>query len=163
MEFDERFDDESFIIPADKLRSYIDKAEETRLRLYNINLKKCFQRIKIANVAQKTNCYYEIPDIILGEPSYDKEKCLHYLILRLEKSGYRVRRRKKRNFAIKISWGIHESKEQIISKVYKRIEDKKNQPVPIPIQHHQPQKIFANYPFYNLAAREEIIKNLNNN
>jgi len=154
-------DDESFIIPASEVREYIDKIEEVKLRIYNTNLRKCFQRIKISIGAQKDYCYYEIQSLLFGEPAYDKEKCILYMMKRLKKAGYEVRRRKKNKYEIKISWGVKETKEETINKAllskFKKLREKEEkQRVPEP---PTPQAQ-AKYPFYNLAVREELIKQL---
>lgn len=155
-------EDESFIIPAEKLRRISDRTEETKLRIYNKILKRVFQRIKMISVAKGEKCKFEIPEVLLGEPSFDKEQCLIYITIRLEKAGYIVKRRSSKDHGIKISWGDGVSKKEIITKIthtkLKRIEEKKQEP-----KKEEPKPFYyppTSAPFYNLETREDIIRAL---
>ena len=59
-------------------------------KIYNKILNKCSQFIKRANLLGENMCFFEIPDFILGEPTYDLNSCVGYIIKRLKEKGFNV-------------------------------------------------------------------------
>ena len=159
-------DDESFVIHAKSLQARTDYREEAITRIYNKILKKCFQRIKACNIIHRTYCYYELPETIMGEPTYDKSKCIHYILKRLQSYDYKVRRRKRNEFEIKISWGIKYTPEEIVENAIKskerqkKIRQTQQQP---PQPQLPPPRQLPQFPYYDLGDRETQINNLNRN
>ena len=56
-------------------------------------LARVHKRIRVAarNYKQGHNCWYVIPEVMLGIPRYDVSECTQYLMDTLERNGFRVR------------------------------------------------------------------------
>ena len=87
---------------------------------YKKILHKCYQRIVNVSNNCGTQCFFKIPEFLLGMPIYNKKECAKYLILALRENGFDVKIAK--NLILYISWEqIPEShypdyKEQLLIK-----------------------------------------------
>ena len=65
--------------------------EQARNEIFTIVLNKCIDKIVETNhLTDKTFLYFEVPNIIMGFPSYDKLTCVHYLIQKFTEEKYKV-------------------------------------------------------------------------
>ena len=65
--------------------------EQARNEIFTIVLNKCIDQILETNRrTDKTFVYFEVPNIIIGFPGYDRLSCVHYLIHELSKEKYKV-------------------------------------------------------------------------
>jgi hypothetical protein len=64
---------------------------KARNEIFTIVLNKCIDQILETNrTTDKTFVYFEVPNIIIGFPGYDRLSCVHYLIHELSKERYNV-------------------------------------------------------------------------
>ncbi len=68
-----------------------NRIEKFRKEMFKNILSECVQNIKDTNPNEKTYLCFSVPGIIVGEPSYDKDLCVMYIIRKLQKKGYYVR------------------------------------------------------------------------
>jgi Family of unknown function (DUF5759) len=89
----ENFDNFSEKLNIDELYDRKKKHDQQELELYNKILNRVHVRIKTTS-NQRTDqqiCWYLVPEIIIGVPSYNQANCIAYLITKLKSNGFRVR------------------------------------------------------------------------
>lgn len=65
--------------------------EQARNEIFTIVLNKCIDQIVETNSrTEHTFIYFEVPNIIIGFPGYDRLACVHFLINELSKESYKV-------------------------------------------------------------------------
>jgi hypothetical protein len=65
--------------------------EKARNEIFTIVLNKCIEQIIETNSrTDHTFIYFEVPNIIIGFPGYDRLACIHFLIQELCKENYKV-------------------------------------------------------------------------
>lgn len=65
--------------------------EQARNEIFTIVLHKCIDQILETNTrTEYTFIYFEVPNIIIGFPGYDRLACVHFLINELSKENYKV-------------------------------------------------------------------------
>jgi hypothetical protein len=69
------------------------KEQEEKYELRKICYKKVYKRIETkilqVNNVNESQCWYEIPEFILGIPLYSFENCKDYIIKKLTKNGFK--------------------------------------------------------------------------
>jgi len=60
------------------------------LQLYDNILKKCHSRILFNSKNNRTYCFYQIPEFMIGIPLYDVEKLKKYIINSLKSNGFEL-------------------------------------------------------------------------
>lgn len=64
---------------------------QARNEIFTIVLNKCIDKIlETNNLTDKTFVYFEVPNLIIGFPGYDRISCIHYLIQKLSHEKYKV-------------------------------------------------------------------------
>jgi len=48
----------------------------------------CIRKIELANKIFEEECFFEIPDMIIGHPKYNIDDVIKYLVKNLKKIGY---------------------------------------------------------------------------
>tara|TARA_B100000686_G_C16529173_1_gene831410 strand:+ start:522 stop:950 length:429 start_codon:yes stop_codon:yes gene_type:complete len=91
------------------LNNSINKRHLKRLELYNSILEKVHHRIKYNAELEKTFCFYNIPEFIIGTPLYNVEELKNYIITALKKNGFMLLHIEP-NWLF-ISWNVSEIKE----------------------------------------------------
>ena len=91
------------------LNNSINKRHLKRLELYNSILEKVHHRIKYNAGLEKTFCFYNIPEFIIGTPLYNVEELKNYIITALKKNGFMLLHIEP-NWLF-ISWNVSEIKE----------------------------------------------------
>jgi hypothetical protein len=78
------------MIPTiDSLHKEKSEKDNSRKEIYNIVLKKCTEKIVYTNKrTDKTFIIFEVPQVLIGYPSYDLKSCILFLMKRLSTNGY---------------------------------------------------------------------------
>jgi uncharacterized membrane protein YheB (UPF0754 family) len=65
--------------------------EKAKNEIFTIVLNKCIDQILETNSrTEHTFIYFEVPNIIIGFPGYNRLACIHFLINELSKENYKV-------------------------------------------------------------------------
>ena len=65
--------------------------ENSKNDIYSIVLNKCIDKIKYTNKhADQTYIIFDVPNILIGYPSYNFKSCILFLINQLSKHGYMI-------------------------------------------------------------------------
>jgi hypothetical protein len=67
-----------------------NKKNLRRLETFDGILKQCHSRIKHYSKHEKTQCFFAIPEFILGTPLYDVNELRTYMMNSLEKNGFKL-------------------------------------------------------------------------
>ena len=67
-----------------------NKKNLMRLEIYDDVLVKCHRRIKYNSTLERTYCFYQIPEFIIGVPLYNVEEMRIYIINSLKKDGLQI-------------------------------------------------------------------------
>jgi len=127
-----------------------------RLEIYDSVLVKCHERIKYNSNFEKTYCFYQIPEFIIGVPLYNINEMRKYIINSLKTNGFNILYIDP-NWLF-ISWG-HVNNDKSITKKFK--EKKKNDKNEN--NNNQQFKSVDNYkPDGSLVYDESSILNLSN-
>lgn len=87
--------------------------DNSKKNLFNIVLNKCIEKIIYTNKhTDKTFIIFEVPHILIGTPSYDKNACVVFLINELKKKEYKVEYIDP--YYLYIDWGSNFTKENKI-------------------------------------------------
>ena len=77
-------------IDMKELYSNINAATLRRMELYDSVLKKCHSRILYNSGLQRTYCFYQIPEFIIGVPLYDVVELRQYIMNSLKTNGFEL-------------------------------------------------------------------------
>jgi hypothetical protein len=72
------------------LYSTINEKTIKRLEIYDGVLVKCHKRIKYNSSLEKTYCFYQIPEFIIGTPLYKVTEMRTYIINSLKNNGFKI-------------------------------------------------------------------------
>jgi len=65
--------------------------ENSKNEIYILVLNKCIEKIIYTNKhTDKTFIIFEVPQVMIGYPTYDMKSCILYLINKLSKNGYLI-------------------------------------------------------------------------
>ena len=73
-----------------ELYSTINEKTLKRMELYDDVLKKCHSRIKYNSNLERTYCFFQIPEFIIGVPLYNINDMKTYIINSLENNGFQL-------------------------------------------------------------------------
>jgi len=77
-------------IDMKELYSTINAKSIRRMELYDSVLKKCHSRILYNSGLQRTYCFYQIPEFIIGFPLYDIIELRQYIMNSLKTNGFEL-------------------------------------------------------------------------
>ena len=77
-------------IDMKELYSTINAKTLRRMELYDSILKKCHSRILYNSGLQRTYCFYQIPEFIIGVPLYDVVELRQYIMNSLKTNGFEL-------------------------------------------------------------------------
>ena len=60
------------------------------MELYDSILKKCHSRILYNSGLQRTYCFYQIPEFVIGTPLYDISELRNYIMNSLKTNGFKI-------------------------------------------------------------------------
>tara|TARA_B100002019_G_C21012856_1_gene470884 strand:- start:97 stop:552 length:456 start_codon:yes stop_codon:yes gene_type:complete len=72
------------------LYSTINEKTFKRMEIYDNELQRCHKRIKYNSDLQRTYCFFQIKEFILGVPLFNKEEMKKYIINSLTKNGFQL-------------------------------------------------------------------------
>ena len=75
-------------IDMKELYSTINQKTLRRMELYDSILKKCHSRILYNSGLQRTYCFYQIPEFVIGIPLYDISELRNYVMNSLKTNGF---------------------------------------------------------------------------
>ena len=72
------------------LYSTINEKTIKRLEIYDSVLVKCHKKIKYNSSLEKTYCFFQIPEFIIGTPLYKITEMRTYIINSLKNNGFKI-------------------------------------------------------------------------
>lgn len=72
------------------LYSTINQKTIKRMEIYDQTLQKCHKRIKYNADLQRTYCFFQIPEFIIGVPLYNPQEMKSYIINSLKSNGFKL-------------------------------------------------------------------------
>ena len=75
-------------IDMKELYSTINSKTLRRMELYDNILKKCHSRILYNSNLQRTYCFYQVPEFVIGVPLYDVIELRKYIMNSLKTNGF---------------------------------------------------------------------------
>lgn len=101
--------DKKFIPNISLLHEEKDVKEKLKHNIFNIVLNKCVEKIIYTNRhTDQTFVVFEVPNILIGYPSYDRLSCINFLIKELTQKEYKVQFIEP--FYLHIDWGHYKRK-----------------------------------------------------
>ena len=73
-----------------ELYSTINEKTIKRMEIYDNVLIKCHKRIKYNSSLEKTYCFFQIPEFIIGTPLYRVTELRTYIINSLKHNGFKI-------------------------------------------------------------------------
>ena len=77
-------------IDMKELHATINKQTLKRMELYDSILKKCHSRILYNSGLQRTYCFYQVPEFVIGTPLYDILELRNYIMNSLKTNGFEI-------------------------------------------------------------------------
>ena len=77
-------------IDMKELYSTINQKTLRRMELYDSILKRCHSRILYNSGLQRTYCFYQIPEFVIGVPLYDIIELRNYVMNSLKTNGFEI-------------------------------------------------------------------------
>ena len=68
----------------------MDDKLKKRLEIYDSVLVKCHKRIKYNSSLERTYCFYQVPEFIIGVPIFDINEMRTYIINSLKNNGFQI-------------------------------------------------------------------------
>jgi hypothetical protein len=97
---------------------------DDRKKIYKEYYLRCLEKIKNYNKQYNvTQCYFDLPIVIISNPNYKLLECIIYILYRLKKSGLHAMYIYPNK--IYISWDIKLDKKDVKKIKYKRMEEKR--------------------------------------
>jgi hypothetical protein len=69
----------------------IEKKNERRQETFKVVMKKCITFIERNVAINNLNCFYQVPEFIVGHSMYNLEECITYLTMELKDGGFIVK------------------------------------------------------------------------
>ena len=77
-------------IDMKELHATINKQTLKRMELYDSILKKCHSRILYNSNLQRTYCFYQVPEFVIGTPLYDILELRNCIMNSLKTNGFEI-------------------------------------------------------------------------
>ena len=78
-------------IDISKLRQAKEEKDKKRIKVYEVILKKCHQRIIKCASHEEDMYIYQVPEFKFGVPIYNLNSCMVYIIYKLRDNGFLVK------------------------------------------------------------------------
>tara|TARA_Y100001970_G_scaffold293791_2_gene443255 strand:+ start:8183 stop:8602 length:420 start_codon:yes stop_codon:yes gene_type:complete len=118
--------------------------EKKKIRCYKKVLDKCYNRIKFISKRKEMFCFYVVPNYILGEPLYDINTCIIYVMEKLINSGFHVKYTHPN--LLFISWNNEESYEPINNNTPSKYFEDGSSITYKSVEQYRPKKIIYDLP-----------------
>ena len=109
-----------------KMHDLFEKSNQKQLKrmeIYDDVLVRCHKRIRYNSQLERTYCFYQIPEFILGVPLYNINEMKEYIINSLKKNGFQIMYIDP-NW-IFINWGHQLGMKKLVNKTLKKENKKK--------------------------------------
>ena len=106
------------------LYSTINEKTIKRMEIYDGVLVKCHSRIKYNSSLERTYCFFQVPEFIIGTPLYKIEEMRIYIINSLKNNGFQIMYIEP-NWLF-ISWEVPSIKKLANTNLRKEIKIKEN-------------------------------------
>ena len=100
-----------FTISAREIKSVHERKYKTKIDTFEKILQRIYNRIRKAVSKNLSQIYYQVPNFILGIPTYNINECITYILYKLDQQGYKVIFQKPNH--LQIHW-ILETPDKII-------------------------------------------------
>ena len=80
----------SYRLRAEDIQKEQYRRDKKKIKCYKKVLRMCYNRIKFSSKRKEDFCFYIIPNYILGEPLYDINTCIIYVMKVLIDGGFKV-------------------------------------------------------------------------
>lgn len=68
----------------------MNKKNEKKKECFDNILEKCFRKIEKSASLDQSNCYFEVPEFVLGFPLYNINECIVHILQKLKDNGFHV-------------------------------------------------------------------------
>lgn len=72
------------------LHRQMNKREERMTDCYQKALERCHKKIARCNEQKLQNCFFQVPEYMMGCPLYDLNKCMTYVMDELRANGFYI-------------------------------------------------------------------------
>jgi hypothetical protein len=86
------------------IKKFVEEKEKRRIRVFENIYQLCLKKIETSVLKEDDFCLFQVPEFILGYPTYNLGHCIQYCIYILKKNGF-VTQYFYPNI-IKISWNV---------------------------------------------------------
>jgi hypothetical protein len=90
------------------------KRDEKRKLCFDRVLEMCHKKIQKSASLNMPNCFYEVPEFMLGYPLYNINECIVHVLNQLQKSGFAVKYIFPR--ILHVSWETEQVKEEKLAR-----------------------------------------------
>lgn len=129
-----------------ELNRSITEKKNLSIEVYEKIVSKCHRRIESTTENLKTNCFFQIPEFVIGYPLYDLSKCIEYTVDELKKNGFLVKYYFPKT--IYVSWDLKEisnsNKEPKVNQLYQQSIESIEAFMPLPPKHIPAQLVPQN-------------------
>ena len=104
-----------------KMHDLFEKSNQKQLKrmeIYDDVLVRCHKRIRYNSQLERTYCFYQIPEFILGVPLYNINEMKEYIINSLKKNGFQIMYIDP-NWVF-INWGHQSGMKKLVNKTLKK-------------------------------------------
>lgn len=91
-----------------ELQNKTKEKEKRTLEIFNIVLNECYEKIMKKNKMQTYYTFYKVPQFVMGQPLYNFDKLMTFIIKKLQKGGFDVY---VNNDTILINWLVEKPKK----------------------------------------------------
>jgi hypothetical protein len=85
--------------------NYMSRMRESKHKeVYIIILERIYSRIRRCSTVSMKNCIYDIPELVVGHPMFDVDKCTRFIVRHLVMNGFKVSRTAGFNRILDINW-----------------------------------------------------------
>lgn len=86
-----QIEEQNNFLHVNSINRSVRERKKKSLYIYEDMLKKCFRKVKLAVDMGERSCFYNVPERVLGKPSYKMTDCLKYMYDNVTKYGYYVK------------------------------------------------------------------------
>jgi len=74
-----------------ELHQTINNKLQKKNDVFEKALDLCHRRIRLAAEYKMYNCFFQVPEVVLGYPMYDLNQCISFLMRELQNNGFEVK------------------------------------------------------------------------
>lgn len=141
----------------------MSKKKERQRQCFDGILEKCYRKIERSATLNQSNCYYEVPEFVLGYPLYNINECIVHLLHSLKNNGFLVQYFFPR--VIHVSWKTPDSEDTFSKNLLSLMNSQmplSHTQIPLSIQ-HQPDFQATQVPIPTANANTSYAKNIDVN